>query len=298
MFLFSLLLLAGAIVAPAFTINAYTLTNIVKCLKCNRVIGSVLANGDFEICNTRVVKYQTVRTDMELECGQELSLRSVSEQRSLHGKYQGHKRHMFELDIDEPLVKKPRFSTELQCFRAAIQHDNCIASMPFEDLPTFPEEEDDESDLFAPLSDQTEQRDLFFNEDVFFDQDTIAFPLNMPSIYEPSAILPDYESVSFDGEFFARPYSTPFDVYHPNDGDNSEWPSLLSVDQQFSFENEVLSSEIGQPDDNISDFFDLHSLSDGSYSSMATSFNEFLLDHFADIANNITICEPFTDDGQ
>lgn len=286
-----ILVLSGAVVAPAFTTNIYPLTNIIKCLKCNRVVGNVLANGDYDIWNTRVVKYQTVYWNMESEFGQEMLLKSVSEQRSLHGKYQGHKRHSIELDIDEPLLKRPKFNTELQCFRAEMQYDDWITSVPFEDLPIFPEEEDDENILSV-----SQQNDQFYDEDVFFDQDTVAFPSNMMSIREPDVILTDYETVSFDAEFFARPYFSPFNVYHPNDGDNSEWLPLLSVDPQFLLEDEMFLSENGPiDDDNISDFFYSHSLSSDNHS---TNFNDDLLNHFAEIANNIVVCDSSIDDEQ
>lgn len=241
-------------------------------MKCNRSVGNVSANGNLEFSNTRVLSFEKIQHTFDSQHGREISFQRVCEKRSLCGKYEGSKRISSErFDGFEPLTK--RISTELQCFQARVYPDCEICAIDEENRPIIPDDESDFDDiplhdelseylLFPPSGDEWVNYDdilrrdtslrngnrspnvgsLFSDNDAFFNQDTVPFPFNAMPNNMPDVALSDYESVSYEIDYFARPYDSPPNVYHFADDDVFHYVPPLRDDIHSLDDEEPYSS--------------------------------------------------------
>lgn len=287
--------------APGLSLNIYTLCDIIKCARCHRVVGKVLNDGNYEFFSIRLVRWQTTHLNLDSDLGYEVLTKTLTENRSLLGKYSSHKRCSEKIDHDEPLAKKLKLDTDVQCFRVALQYENEVTPAPFENFPIFFEEEDEvESDLLVPMREQSN----IIDEDVFFNQETIPFLLNGNE-------LPDYESIASDNAYFPQSYFSPYRFSDASmDFNDRPFMSPFQYPESF-FESHSLSDGIFSSDSRFDEFDDQpysvvlnpFDFVNEIYDISASSFNydEELMDvptpnstysYFSDIANNTIIYEP------
>lgn len=233
-------------------------------MKCNRRVGTVLANGNLEFLNTRLLSFETIQHNFDSRSGREVKFQRVSEKRSLCGQYEASKRISVDHQFEEFEPPTKRIHQEFQCFQAQV-YPECeicaIANDISENVPIIPEDEEDQDDislhnelseylLFPPAGDEWINYDSIIHRsnsplndnnrssndgtsprdnDAFFNQDTVPFPFNMMPANVSDVILPDYESVS-EIEFFTRPLYSPPNVYHFTDDDHYHYVPPLRAD--------------------------------------------------------------------
>lgn len=281
-------------------------------MKCNRSVGNVLKNGNLEFSNSRVLSYETLQHNFDNQTGREVLFQRVLEKRSLLGKYEASKRVFIDrkFSASEPPIKK--IDEELHCFQAQIYPECELCALEDENLPLIVADEDDIEDTHpiggGPAVDEWIRYDNFLQRDnlsqfsdAFFDQETLPFPFNMMPNNMPDVILPDYESVSHDIEYFTQPYFSPPNVYHFVDDDFYHYVPPLRVDTHSLYEDELNSTA---SDDNYQELENVfynrpNSLSSDNLSELELPISEldpelieYCMDFFPDNTNS-TIVWPF-----
>lgn len=308
-------LVKGAVVDRAFVRNINVLKERIICFHCGRAVGKELADGILLFESVRTVTYRPLQLNFGINPQEQIFYGKREENRSLCGLLKAPKRKAIGDEIDLPIK---RF-----CYRAAIEFDDTITSVPYENLPInfaqIEEEElfnDEVIDLRPPSVESEPERFSPDFSDEFYNEETIPFPFH--SAIENN--LPDYESDN-DMDFHSLSVGN-FNFHYFDDSNHAfNIENNMAENQQYNqwlaenhFEHydwtnnmpsNVYHSLLNGEDYN--EFNDFHDVDNSTVSALLLDSREFeamevgtadqnLLEYvgslFAEMANSIIVCEP------